>query len=240
MSSRIIYVLCYDDASEQKAITDFKDYNWARIYRIPIERQTHLFECVMYQTELMNLYDEWKDKEFVGTISYKLKDRLLFYPYRTIDTIDFIISNTDSNQYTVVPFMYYSGLNFEKLNQNIKEIYTHLCNCFFSNKNKKTYSILTSIRNHSSPIIQPRYFFFNYWMTTPAEMVSYIDFFNTKWLPVLESQEHVWNNSDYKGALTPNQLRTLTKRVSHYPYHPFLNERLPADYFRYRQSKILY
>ena len=87
MSSRIIYVLCYDDVTEEKARTEFGMFKWARIYRIPKESQNHLFEGVMYQTELMKLYDEWKDKDYVGTISYKLRDRLNFYHYTTIDVI---------------------------------------------------------------------------------------------------------------------------------------------------------
>ena len=77
-------------------------------------------------------------------------------------------------------------------------------------------------------------------MTTPAFMLEYIYFFNSIWLPTLESSQNVWNNSGYAGNLTPDQLTALTKRVDYYPYHPFMNERLPASYFRYKNARIYY
>lgn len=239
MSTRIIYVICYDDESEKKAIDDFQSYSWARIYRIPAEVQNHLFEGVMYQTELMKLYDEWKDKEFVGTISYKLKDRFAWYPYRSMETINLLISTIKSEDYNVVPFMPFIGGNFQELNTDLRNVYKLMCDFIFPLKN--IYSVSKSgIHTHELDFKHENFFFFNYWMTTPSKMLEYISFFNTKWLPVLETLQNVWNNSNYNGKLTPKQLKSLTKRVEYYPYHPFINERLPASYFRYNKSKIFY
>lgn len=237
MSSRIIYVLCYDDESEKKANVEFSQYPWARIYRIPVEIQNHLFEGVMYQTELMKLYDEWKDKEFVGTISYKLKDRLAWYPYRTMESIDMLISNVKSEESDVVPIMPYYGANFGELNTDLKNLYGLLCDLFFPLKSQ--YSITKAkIITRDLEFRTKNFFFFNYWMTTPRIMLEYIQFFNTQWLPVLENCGNTWNNSNYNGKLTSTQLFALTKRVNYYPYHPFINERLPASYFRYKNARI--
>lgn len=238
MSSRIIYVLCYDDESEHKAITEFSSYEWARIYRIPVESQNHLFEGVMYQTELMKLYDEWKDKEFVGTISYKLKDRLAWYHYTNMEQIDSKIRTVSKFEYDVVPFLFYGGANFEKLNPNLKNEFKHLTDSILqlSNQYKIGYRFMT----RKQELLTDPFFFFNYWMTTPKSMLAYIQFFNTIWLPALESNQNVWNDSKYQGHLTAEQLKTLTKRVSHYPYHPFINERLPASYFRHKKYRIFY
>jgi hypothetical protein len=74
----LIYILCYDDSSEKKAIAIFSQFDWARIYRIPEEVQDHTFEGVMYRSELMKMYDEWKDVDFVGTASYKFFDKVKY------------------------------------------------------------------------------------------------------------------------------------------------------------------
>ena len=238
MSSRIIYVLCYDDESEQKANTEFIQYPWARIYRIPVESQNHLFEGVMYQTELMKLYDEWKDKEFVGTISYKLKARLNWYPYTTMERIDNAIQNMSPVSHDVVPFLHFGGANFSNLNPNLGDEFKKMTNYVIPIH--KEYKVGYRINTREKEFKVSSFFFFNYWMATPAHMLEYIYFFNSIWLPTLESNANVWNNSGYQGHLTPEQLKNLTRRVDYYPYHPFINERLPASYFRYKKARIYY
>jgi hypothetical protein len=75
MNSKIlIYVLCYDDASEELSKQYFQGYTWARIYRI--KNQSHLFEGVMYQSELLELYEEWKYVDYVGTISNSILKKM--------------------------------------------------------------------------------------------------------------------------------------------------------------------
>lgn len=240
MCDRIIYVLCYDDISEQKAQDDFSSFPWARIYRIPQESQNHLFEGVMYTTELMKLYDEWKDKEFVGTISYKLKDRLNFYHYTTMNSIDDKICNTSKTEYNVVPFMYYNGSHFGELYPDVKNTYIYLTDTLVPIKQHNTKFGVKKLLNRETELANQSFFFFNYWMATPSVMLDYVYFFNSTWLPALESMPNVWNNSGYKGKLSPNECKKLTTRADYYPYHPFINERLPATFFRNRNYKIFY
>jgi hypothetical protein len=238
MSSRIIYVLCYDDESEKKAITEFSQYPWARIYRIPVESQNHLFEGVMYQTELMKLYDEWKDKEFVGTISYKLKDRLAWYHYTNMERLDNNIRNVSSHAHDVMPFLFYGGANLTKLNPNLGDEFKRMLDSVIPIQ--RDYKFVHEFNTREKEFKISPFFFFNYWMTTPARMLEYIYFFNSFWLPTLESNQNVWNNAGYVGNMTSEQLKNLTKRVDYYPYHPFINERLPASYFRYKKVRIYY
>ena len=70
MKNILIYVLCYNDKTEKQANDEFSQYEWAKVYRI--KEQNHLFEGVMFRNELMDMYDEWKDKDFVGTIAYSI------------------------------------------------------------------------------------------------------------------------------------------------------------------------
>jgi hypothetical protein len=238
MSSRIIYVLCYDDESEQEANAEFSQYPWARIYRIPVEIQSHLFEGVMYQTELMKLYDEWKDKEFVGTISYKLKARLNWYPYTNMDKIDNTIRTASLVSHDVVPFLYFGGANLSALSPTLTHEFKRMADSLIPIH--KEYKVGHRINTRDKEIQTSVFFFFNYWMTTPGRMLEYIYFFNSIWLPTLESNQNVWNNAGYVGNMTSEQLKSLTKRVDYYPYHPFINERLPASYFRYKKVRIYY
>ena len=70
MKNILIYVLCYNDETEKQATDEFSQYEWAKVYRI--KEQTYLFESIMFRNELMDMYDEWKDKDYIGTISYSI------------------------------------------------------------------------------------------------------------------------------------------------------------------------
>ena len=233
MSDRIIYILCYDDVSEKKAHEEFDKFEWARIYRIPEEVQNHLFEGVMYQSELMKLYDEWKDKKYVGTCAYNMvkklhsdmswlvKDNLLRYVSERIGT---------TGSWDFVGF-----IPVDK-----KHIWDHI----------HIHPILNDLLNVGAkinvnawlrlPVVVKNYYPFNYWMATPRKMLEYIHFFNSRWLPALESHPLIWQDAGYNGKLSPERLKYLTRgRCEYYPYHPFVNERLPSFYFERTKANIL-
>jgi hypothetical protein len=233
MADRIIYVLCYDDESEKKAHEDFDKFEWARVYRIPEAVQNHLFEGVMYQSELMKVYDEWKDKKYVGTCAYNMfnklksdmswliRDNILSFMCGRIQTAD---------SYDFVGFM-----RVDK-----KHIWDHI----------HIHPILSDLLNRNAKInvnswlrlsiLVKNYYPFNYWMATPRKMLEYINYFNSKWLPALESHPLVWEDADYNGKLSPERLLYLTRdRCNYYPYHPFVNERLPSFYFERSKANML-
>lgn len=232
MCDRIIYVLCYDDESEKKAHGDFDKFDWARIYRIPEEVQNHLFEGVMYQSELMKLYDEWKDKKYVGTCAYnmfkKINENFVFsIPDSKFNVLDKIET---SDSYDFVGFM--------------PVLSTHAWDHIYMSRilNELSYGNARINQRFGIrlPISIKNYFPFNYWMATPQKMLEYINYFNSKWLPALEEHPLVWESAGYNGKLSPDRLLYLTRgKCNHYPYHPFVNERLPSLYFEKTKAYML-
>lgn len=240
MTDRIIYVLCYDDSSEEQAIRLFSQYPWARVYRIPADIQSHLFEGVMYQSELMKLYDEWKEKKYVGTIAYNFWNKA--YPRNgNVNSYDSECVRILYNKiltpmsYDFVGFMPFSSHNFHHHNPDLRKLFEVL-----------TKQLLPSPKlkfglGNTSNIDNFPFCFYNYWMTTSTHMLRYIVFFNTKWLPTLESHPIVWDNAAYThGRVPPEKLLELSKgRCRHYSFHSFINERLPNMYFRSFNASML-
>ena len=241
MTDRILYVLCYDDTSEEQAVRLFTHYPWARVYRIPTETQSHLFEGVMYQSELMKVYDEWKDKKYVGTIAYKFWSKLTppskLYTDIWVETCNQVLNNKilTPNSYDFVGFITMRRHFFEDHNPNLRKMFETMCNTLFPSPCRRFG--LSNTKN----IDKLSFCFFNYWMTTPVHMLRYIAFFNQRWIPMLEQNPVVWENSDYKGStVPPEKLLELSKgRCNYYSLHPFINERLPSMYFRSIHANML-
>ena len=214
----IIYILCYDDNTEEFSKTYFKHYDWARIHRI--KNQSHLFEGVMYQTELLELYDEWKDVDYVGTISHS------FFKKMKIEELLLMLNTSNPLSHDVVIFKSFASDLFHlHSNPDLKRAYQEIYRQTMPFRFSRT--------------IQ-RYSIYNYWMAKPTFMLRYIQFFNNTWLPVVEKHHLIWNNAGYLDEkLSPEALNKLTKRVSHYPMHPFVNERIPIPFFKEINARIL-
>ena len=246
MGKRIIYIICHNDGSEKKAHEHFDKYSWARIYRIPKESQTHLMESVMYKTELMKVYDEWKDADIVGTLSYKLPDIVYFIEQNAIG-FDKCMRKLDYWIQTTIPKQQVYGLIFSYNSQahmykKLRPILEDTCNKIgitttttTTSKTKYYNPLKRKIETPTTNIFEHyTYMFHNYWMTTPNIMLNYINFFNTRWLPALESHPNIFENSNYKYNTSLSNIETtneelllyLTKgRCSHYPYHAIACER---------------
>src|SRR5271156_3661109 len=78
----IIYILYFDDKSKKIAEDDFNSYNWAKPIFI---NSTPYLESIMYTEVLDNIKDEWKDKKYIGTMSYKAKSKIDI-PENILDT----------------------------------------------------------------------------------------------------------------------------------------------------------
>lgn len=212
----IIYVICYNDESEKIANEQFSKYEWARVLRL--EEQNHLFEGIVYTKYLLELYNEWKDHDFVGTISYsilkKIPESRLIHIVDTIrsESHDAAFFHVDSSDW------FYCHPGF------VKAIYYQLVNDL--------------LPPHSPPT---NWGLYSCWMAKPYLMLSYISFFNNIWLPKLEAHPEVWKNAEYGGGrLSKEHLLKLTKYVEHYPCHAFINERLPYQYFSSFGLRILF
>jgi hypothetical protein len=247
MGKRVIYITCHDDVSEQKARETFGKYDWARVYRIPEESQSHLMESVMYTTELMKVYDEWKDAEFVGTLSYSAADKFDWYlknQEKTYNISTFVktvkqIETTSSLNYDVVGFVVNMGSRMYT-DPIMKDIF---CKSAYETgilERTPIYSV-KSRKIELGYMLEGIFFIHNYWMTSPACMLSYIKFFNQMWLPTIEKQQNIWYNSNYNnGRVSKEKLLKLSRgRADYWPYHPMISELLPIVYFKSQNVRIL-
>lgn len=234
MRSRIIYILCHNDETERLANSEFSKYSWARIYRIPKDSQTYLMESVMYQSELMKLYDEWKECDYVGTLSYKLPARLAYPPFSTMENISNLVETADGD---VVSFRTYEHSHADIL-PNFRKILTDTCVRVGIKVNTlPKYNVLSRKVEYKNALDTMPCIFHNYWMTTPRLMLAYIKFFNYTWLPALDSHPNVWNDSQYPYNLSKEELKSrmlyLTRgRAAHYPFHAIISEVIPTHFFR--------
>lgn len=213
MTNIIIYVLCHNLESEEIAITNFGNQKYARIIRIP---QTHLFESVMYKTVLNEVYSEWKDSDFVGTISYSYAKKFDFsflkrvLTFKNIEDYDFI-----SLIPTITDPVFNEAITKKIFLESIKAIGNH------------------------SPKFNQSYNLCNYWIARPNIMLDYIKFFNNKWLPAVESHNMTNNKIDYRsGSLSKEVLVKLTGN-EYYTHHPFVHERLPSVFMNWNNIKQL-
>ena len=233
MRSRIIYILCHNDETERISHLEFDKYSWARIYRIPKESQTYLMESVMYNSELMKLYDEWKDCKYVGTLSYKLPARLAYPPFSSMENISNLVETANGD---VVSFRTYDHSYSDSL-PNFCKILTDTCvRVGIKLNHSPKYNILSRKVESKNALDMPC-MFHNYWMTSPSLMLAYINFFNYRWLPALDSHPNVWDDSHYPYNLPKDELKTrmleLTRgRASHYPFHAIICEVIPTHFFR--------
>ena len=146
----LIYVISFNDESEQIARDDFGSYTWAKIYRL--KKQTELFESIMYKDELMDMYDEWKDMDYVGTISYSYFRK---YPKNKI----YLLNKIDNLERP-----------FHGLVHPLPDPHYH---------NDKMKEYMTTLLNEVGLKPSNSWIFCNYWCCTPLKMKEYISWFTT-------------------------------------------------------------
>jgi len=236
MKNILIYVLCYNDKTEKQANDEFSQYDWARVYHI--KEQNHLFEGVMFRNELMDMYDEWKDKDYVGTISYSIFSKVnkehFFNLLETADPAfhDVVFFMQNSNSFSHESFHGKVGYILDDcLEKTFKNYETHRIvkkhKLSFLNKHNESYS-----NKYKT------YAFCNYFFTTPKFMRLYIDFFKNKWLPLVENHPNVFDDSKYLGKLSSDDLVKLCGKP-YYTCHAFVNERALSPFFLENNARII-
>jgi hypothetical protein len=212
----IIYILYFNEETKRLSYELFEKHP---LWAVPLELdQTHLLESGMYATQLNNMYEDWKDADYVGTISprgAKSKIKNLAVLCKAFDTY---ISDRNQNTFGDIAFF----LPFKE-----KPGWKH--------SNKKGFlcqSILNScIQTCNLKTIPGDQLlgYCNFWMAKPTYLKDYIDLFASTFLPKLESQAAVWTDSEYKGnkKYSKQERERLFKifTKSYYPLHPFICER---------------
>jgi len=219
-----IYILCYSDDTYKIALELYGDKEWAKVIYI---KSSVLFESIMYDNWLEKNYDDWKDFDYVGTISWKTSFKI------RMPDIDKLSAFLDKNNYDFAAFYC--------IDMNIIDFTT-----YYHPKFRTLWiEILSKIGYSMDQILNNgiKGFYCNYWITTPKLMMNYINFFK-KVKDVINNYEDIqydiWSDANFQSTtlLTPEQC-FQNFGVPYYPYHPFIYERIPCVYFEYSANILI-
>ena len=218
-----IYVLCYNEITKQSALREYGDKEWAKVLYI---ETTALLENIMYDKLLLENYEDWKDFDYVGTISWKASHKIILPDMVSLS------EHLDSIPYDII--------SFYTLQQNLVEHGTYYHPKFKSLWLKMFRNMDISDEQALDPSIPA--FFCNYWITTPTLMLKYIEFFK-KSKDILDNsadiQEEIYEDSTYNGGTLSNEKCIELFGKPYFTYHVFLYERLPCFFFWYMNAKLL-
>jgi hypothetical protein len=219
-TNSIIYVLYYDEATKIEAEKIYGKYNWFK----PIFNETSKYvESGFILDVLPKLQDEWKDKDYVGTISWKA--------YKKIKITDFEKINIARDQDLDLVYLLYTENCFENMFKNIDYLHPLFSKIWASVLEKMGYCDVFP-QNVT-------WFYCNYWLAKPSVMKQYIEF-GKRARDIMESIPEIKDlcerNSMYE--LTPPDPYKVVTGKKYYMYHPFIMERLPCFFAYMNKLKI--
>jgi hypothetical protein len=207
-----IYILAYNDETFEYASNFYKEYEWAKVIRI---KTTILFESIMFNEWLLDNYDDWKDFDNIGFLSWKADKKI---PINSVNNIIKLLNN-NKYDYDIKPLYV---LHFDENSWKGNTITYMILNKLF---NKLNYPDLYVYGNFKK-------FYCNYWITKKNTLLEYIGFFK-KCKEIIDTDEEIqsiiWNDAHYPGLSKEELLKIFNK--PHYCYHPFIYERIPFFYF---------
>lgn len=222
-----IFVLCFDDHSQEQATVHFGNYDWATILRIPT---TMYMENWMFSTWFPQNVHEWHNCDYVGTLSWKAFQKIKPPNMLLLKNRLFI---QDPDVFAFMP--------------NLNRVYPTLLSQADSHHplfSKLWIEWLQQLGfdevSASDPTV--RAFYCNYWIAKPSWLRKYCEFC-VKAQTVLETyqpmQENLWSDTTYEKSISDERCIEIYKRP-YYPYHCFLLERLPSFYFNKAGAKIMF
>jgi hypothetical protein len=217
----LVYVLCYDDHTYNHAMNDFSHFDWAKVVVIPNENNVYL-ESIVYHKLLDEWSDEWKHRDFVGTLSWKAFSKMR----KKVDLRSVIEAHADKD---VVAFFGTTNKRESLLDQGRRS---------HPRFSQIWVDMLRSLGFEDSLATSkdiPK-FFCNYWVTSPAWMQKYIDF-SKRVKNALDANEHVWSDASYRTKFSKEQLLKLFGK-EYFTHHAFVHERVPCFFFWVQQARI--
>jgi len=215
----IIYILCYDNQTFNNALRLFGSYKWAKVIILP---STILFENYMYDKWLLDNYDEWKDYDYVGTLSWRAREKVIL---PDIEKMAIFLKN--EKIYDLVPFYVIGDKNL------LDDIDRRQPN------NNIILNLLFNKLGYPNDYIKKDFihFYCNYWIAKPKIMKEYIDFFYKCKEIINEDpqiQKYIWQYVEYNSGLDENEIKKIFGRPS-FSSHPFVYERIPYLFmYKYR------
>jgi hypothetical protein len=201
----IIYVLCFNHDTYNKANNIYREYYWAK--PIIMKYQDYTFENAIWK-QLLEIKGEWIHCEMVGTISWKANTKV------HLNKIDNMINNNDMNT-NYVNFYDTSNLVLSdkasaKNHPHLREIWNFLLDKFQIPDFTESFS--------------------NYWMCKPIKMLGFINWYLNICLPLLQSHPLIFEDAKYSNSLNIDNLIQLWGKP-YYPHFPFVFERFHKAFF---------
>jgi hypothetical protein len=210
MSNFILYVLYYDDITKKKAEKVYENFPWARLIFNPT---TKYVETGFILDILETKEDEWKDKKYVGTISWRA--------YEKMDVTDLGSINNIHEQDIDLIYLYYTETYFENAFKSTDKSHPLFSTLWKNVLEKMGY---TDVFPQNAI-----WFYCNYWLAKPYIMKQYIEL-GKRARHIMETipeiRELCEKNSMYPPP-PPDVYKVITGK-KYYMYHPFIMERLPC------------
>lgn len=219
----VVYVLCFDDASEARARADFAGLGWARVTRL--RGDSKYMEGQAFLTALEARKEEWRDADFVGTLSWRARDKM------RADLVGDVVDSVGPDAEAVA----FLPLPTDSLLAHAAACHPRFLEAWVPLLLELGASVQDAVSSHIPS------FFCNYWVARPRHMEQFLDFF-ARAVRVLDTlpciQDALWSDSGYRSeSLGPDRLREIYG-TPHMPLHPFLAERL-ACYFFWKHPTVL-
>jgi len=223
----LIYILTYSEDTLKIAKNIYGHYNWARFVILP---PSILFENYMYDEWLPKNYEEWKDYDYVGTLSWKVQSKVVLPDiYKLCDFLYY-------NKYDVIPFYVIDDRELLDVIDNKQP------------NNKKILKLLFEELGYPKDFVFGNKFiefYSNYWIARPKIMSDYINVFK-KCKDIINSNQEIqkllWSYIEYSSELDNEMMMKIFGKLR-YSYHPFIYERIPYLYlskYKISHPAILY
>ncbi len=210
-----IFVLTYDDETRKFAEEWTAGLSWATVVH---NKTTIYLENLMYSSWLLEHIEQWRDCDYVGTLSWKTPRKI------AVPDMQALVSHLTLRNPDVVPFFPCHEpilLQGERHHPLFRQLWCEL-----------TRELGISEDQATAPAIP--LFFCNYWMARPSWMLRYMEFFK-KAQHVLDTcetlQAKLWTDSRFDKAISDEKCMEIFGKP-YYPYHCFLCERLPCLFFK--------
>lgn len=196
-----LYILCHNKAKYDEVVPIYSQYTWAA--PIVMKYQDASFENACWK-QLMELYDDWKDCDMVGTLSAKAFRKI------NLAEVDSIIRSSQWRNASYYHFMDTKRQIAMWHHPNMSAICADIVTKF---------GFELPTENNC-----------NYWMCTPRLMAAFIHWFESEMRPYIFSHPLAMTDAKYSGTLTAEACMKIAG-VPYYPHIPFVLERMNKCFF---------
>jgi hypothetical protein len=213
----LVYVLYHDEMSREYVLKNYP-FSWVKPVFIPT---TNYFESIFLVEMLQELYEDWKDLDYVGLMTWKANKKVSVNEQNMLLRM---IQGAD-----MIPLSFYR-------NGDSSKVITYAQKCH--PKFKSLWSKMTKYLGYNETDAMSDdipAFYYNYWLARPEWMLGYIEH-------IKKAHRYLEEEPSIQAELNSDSTYALDKPRPGMPYityHCFLLERLPCLYFWSKGAKIL-